>query len=631
MNAFLSTPQSADALGLASLLPAARDGQPLPPDKDMASDKALAFIAKSQIDRRLWERGLFPEPLAHELAYGQLDRLLLWCAARRASDLVFCPDDPCWMQVDGIWHPCSETLLSASDTRQVVNATSGRPNSASRVLTGKPMDYGYSLRIPGTGFVRRLRLRINATNTAKGVYVVARILPTDIPALKDMELDWDLARHLFPASGLVAVSGVMGSGKSTLLAAVMHQALTGGIGRQVLTLEDPVEFDFAQLSHARRQAPVAQSALGVDVEDWASGVRSLTRRKGEIVMLGECRDEDTVSAMLAVVEQGVTAYTTVHARDVPQTVTRLVNAVREERRAATACVLASSLRLLVHQRLVPCLRTPEEARAGKPRRLALREHLALDESARRLLYRTPASGMVPVLRRLVASQGRSLASDALEKLRQGRISEATYEEVAAEQEAADRDAGTFQARQARQSGQTEQRGQAACGGGTGGMSNMEGTGTAGDLDDRGDRGAEAGLPASRSNSTSFPCSCPDTGPGGPGGPGADEDLRWTQGHPPSPCPAVMPGEPGTRPPIAVAGPHAQAPQRIVQAAPSAPAARLADPQAPVAPWVDEAGWARIHSAMYGPPQAQKQGPGQVPDQAPDQALQLAPDPARRGR
>ena len=80
-------------------------------------------------------------------------------------------------------------------------------------------------------------------------------------------------------------------------------------------------------------------------------------------------------------------------------------------------MLASSLRLLVHQRLVPCLRTPEEARAGKPRRLALREHLALDESARRLLYRTPASGMVPVLRRLVASQGRSLVCDALENAR----------------------------------------------------------------------------------------------------------------------------------------------------------------------------------------------------------------------
>ena len=549
--------QPRTGLPLASLVPAPRNGQPLPPDAGIDADPALAPVAKSRLDRRLWSRGYFPEPLIQELAYDQLDRLLLWCTAKRASDVVFCPGDPCWMQVDGVWHPCTEAALTAGDTQRVVNATSGQSNSASRVLTGKPMDYAFSLRMPGRARSQRLRLRLNATNTAKGIYVVARILPTDIPTLADMDLDGDLARHLFPASGLVAVSGVMGSGKSTLLAAVMHQALTGGLGRQVLTLEDPVEFDFAQLGHTLRQAPVAQSALGVDVEDWPSGVRSMTRRKGEIVMLGECRDEETVSAMLSVVEQGVTAYTTVHARDVPQTVTRLVNAVREERRSSTACVLASSLRLLVHQRLVPCLRTPEEARAGKPRRLALREHLALDESARRLLYRTPPGDMVPVLRRLVAAQGRSLAQDALEKLRQGRIDEATYEEVLAEQEAAGKDAG-------RDAG-TGRLWQAGC-------SELPSS-------------PLPLFPAPRRRHADSPGhqACPDSPDhaGRPAQAPASCALPSVS-QPVVPAPAQ---DTAPRAPESLPGQHAQSGQPAAGGGPASSA--------------DEAGWARIHRAMYG--------------------------------
>lgn len=185
-----------------------------------------------------------------------------------------------------------------------------------------------------------------------------------------------------------------------------------------------------------RVAPITQSAIHIDVEDWPAGVRTMTRRKGEIVMVGECRDEETLGAMLSTVEQGVTAYTTVHAQDVPQTITRMVNAFPEEKRASVASILKANLRLIIHQRLVPRLRTPEQVKAGVSGRIALREFLPFTEDLRRALYKVPYEGLVPALRALVTEQGQSLLTDAAAKHKQGLVADETYEAVRHEQETA---------------------------------------------------------------------------------------------------------------------------------------------------------------------------------------------------
>ena len=246
----------------------------------------------------------FPETLVHEIGQEQLERLLLWCVEMRASDIVFCPGDPVWLQRDGLWFPVTDTPLNDAEIQAIVNTTSGQSNRAGLVKTGHSIDYAATVRIPGQRVLRQ-RFRVNATSSNKGLYVVMRALPGSIPRLDDMEgLTSAQKKALFPEAGLVVVSGVMGSGKSTLLAAILHEASLKS-GRQILTLEDPIEFDFSQLPIEERAAPITQSAVHIDVEDWASGVRTLTRRKGEIVMVGECRDRETIRALLTTVEQGV--------------------------------------------------------------------------------------------------------------------------------------------------------------------------------------------------------------------------------------------------------------------------------------------------------------------------------------
>ena len=384
----------------------------------------------------------YPKPLHHELDQEQLEDLLNWCVAQNASDIVLCPDDQVWLQKDGQWHAVTDSCLTDAEVQYMVNLTSGQSNRAGYVRAGHSLDYAFGLRVPGERSLRQ-RFRVNATSSNKGLYVVLRVLPRELPRLEDMNLPKELVEALYPDAGLVVVSGVMGSGKSTLLAAALHKAvLAGGLGRQILTLEDPVEFDFSVIPHQARSAPITQSAIGVDVESWSMGVRSLTRRKGEVVMVGECRDKETITSLLSTVEQGVTAYTTVHAQDVPQTLTRLIHLFPEEERDGAMAVLFANSRLLIHQRLVPSNKRPSTAQTSsrdfrqQPQygRCALREYLIVDKDVRTLLHTLPAHRLIEELRELVRQRGHSLSLDARTAWQNGLIGDDVLLAVVREQE-----------------------------------------------------------------------------------------------------------------------------------------------------------------------------------------------------
>jgi len=386
---------------------------------------------------------LYPGTLQHQLTGEMANDLLLWAVQNRASDVVFRADDPPWIQVDGQWYPTARTFeVTEAETGVLTNHFAGQSHKAANVQAGRSADFAYSLRIPGERG-KALRFRVNVTGTNAGHYIVMRSLPDKLPLVEDLGLEKEILDNIYPPNGIVIISGVMGSGKSTLLAGVIHSAIRkkefGGleIGRQILTLEQPIEFDFASIPHKMRCAPLAQSEVEQHVTSWAAGVRSMTRRKGEIVMVGEARDRETIEAMISVVEQGVTAYATVHAQDVPQTLTRIVNAFPEEERPSVASVLKANLRLLIHQRLVPRInRTEEDIRNGVPGRIALREYLVFDESLRLAMYKTTYDALIPTVREMVRDQGQQLMADAKNKYEAGLIGRETYEAIKHEQEVA---------------------------------------------------------------------------------------------------------------------------------------------------------------------------------------------------
>ncbi|MCR5813553.1 MAG: Flp pilus assembly complex ATPase component TadA [Desulfovibrio sp.] len=373
----------------------------------------------------------YPGELAHTVNQAMLDRFLLWAVEKKASDVVLRASDPPWIQVDGRWYATSEHfVLSASETQLLTNLFSGQEHKAGNVQRGLSADFAYSLRVPEKrGLVQRFRVNVTASNA--GHYLVLRTLPTHLPTLSDLTLDSALWPKLYPENGMVIISGVMGCGKSTLLAGLLHSAILRrssgglGLGRQILTLEEPIEFDLGQIPHALRSAPIAQSEIPGHVQDWAGGVRSMTRRKGEMVMVGEARDSETLGAMLQIVEQGVTCYATVHAKDVSQTITRIIHSFPEEERAQVASVLKANLRVILHQRLVP--------RADGAGRMPLREYLVFDEAIRLSLYATPYAELIAKVRGFVWEKGHPLLVDARAQYQAKRISREVYASICDEQ------------------------------------------------------------------------------------------------------------------------------------------------------------------------------------------------------
>ncbi|MBQ7456168.1 MAG: Flp pilus assembly complex ATPase component TadA [Desulfovibrio sp.] len=375
---------------------------------------------------------LYPGLLRHTVSLSMLDDFLLWAVGMGASDIVLRAEDPPWIQKDGVWHATSTVFcLTQGETQMLTNALSGQEHKAGNVQRGMSADFAYSLRPPNTKVMQRFRVNVTATNV--GHYIVLRPLPRVLPRLEDQALPKHLCAQCFPDNGLVVIAGVMGSGKSTLLAALLHAAICKkaygglGIGRQVLTLEQPIEFDLTSLPCHQRSAPLAQSEVERHISSWPHGVRSMTRRKGEIVMLGEARDEETLAAMLSIVEQGVTCYATVHAEDVAKTIPRIVNTFPQDERESRALSVYAHLRLILHQRLVPH-RDPSLGR------IALREYVIVDEALRRELSAHPFARCIPLLRKAMQRQGQSIVDDVTAKFAQGLVSAETYDRILREQE-----------------------------------------------------------------------------------------------------------------------------------------------------------------------------------------------------
>lgn len=365
---------------------------------------------------------LYSGRFSHAVTQEMFDSLLLWAVENQASDVVLNPEDPVWVQIHGKWQTANSLCLTSAETASLVCAFTGQSQASSRIQTGQSLDFAYMIR---TGRGMSQRFRVNATKTSKGIYIVMRALPHSLPVLDDLDLEQGLKQAIYPNCGLVIASGVMGSGKSTLLAGILNTAART-MGRQILTMEEPIEFDLGTIPAEERTAPIGQSSIGIDIPTWGDGVRTMTRRKGEIVLVGEARDRETLSNMITAVEQGVTAYSTVHAQDVPQTITRIVNAFEESERPTISAVLKANLRLIVHQRLVQ--------RVDSVGRIPLREFLVFDEGIRQLLYQTPYHKLIPIVRELVDTRGQSLAQDAKNKFDNGLISQECFDAVKHEQE-----------------------------------------------------------------------------------------------------------------------------------------------------------------------------------------------------
>jgi twitching motility protein PilT len=147
--------------------------------------------------------------------------------------------------------------------------------------------------------------------------------------------------------GLILVSGVTGSGKSTTLAAMIER-VNELRSMHVVTIEDPVEFVFKP-----KKSIIAQREIGIDVPNYAEALRYVVRQDPDCIMIGEMRDRETMLAALQAAETGHLVLGSLHVSDVSQTFSRILEFFPRSEHAFTRSSLASSLKAIFCQRLLP--------------------------------------------------------------------------------------------------------------------------------------------------------------------------------------------------------------------------------------------------------------------------------------
>lgn len=191
------------------------------------------------------------------------------------------------------------------------------------------------------------RIRINVFKHLDGVAAAMRPIRRRAPQLAELSLPANLQQLANFPNGLVVVTGVAGSGKSTTLAALIDH-LNRTRPRHIVTLEDPIEYE-----HREVQCMIHQREVGSNVESFATGLRAALRESPDVILLGEMRDHDTISAALTAAETGHLVLSSLHSGSATAAVNRIVDVFPGHQQTHVRTQLALSLRAVLSQRLVP--------------------------------------------------------------------------------------------------------------------------------------------------------------------------------------------------------------------------------------------------------------------------------------
>jgi twitching motility protein PilT len=163
------------------------------------------------------------------------------------------------------------------------------------------------------------RFRINMYKKREGLGAAFRLIPNAVPTLDGLGFPEVLKKILSQKSGLILVTGPTNSGKTTTLAAMVDY-LNEHMNYHIITLEDPLEY-----IHANKNCLINQRQIGHHSRSFASGLRAALREDPNVILVGEMRDNETISLAITAAETGLLVLGTLHTRSAAQTISRMVD------------------------------------------------------------------------------------------------------------------------------------------------------------------------------------------------------------------------------------------------------------------------------------------------------------------
>lgn len=191
------------------------------------------------------------------------------------------------------------------------------------------------------------RVRVNMFRQMGEMAVVMRVIENSIPSPDELGLPPQVRNIIKMRQGLVIFSGATGSGKSTSMASLLNE-INKDRYQHILTIEDPVEYIFKE-----QRCVISQRQVGIDVPTFALAMKAALREDPDIILMGEMRDPETIEIALTAAETGHLVFSTLHAPNSADAITRMVSSFDGDEQSTIRAKLAHNLRAIVTQRLLP--------------------------------------------------------------------------------------------------------------------------------------------------------------------------------------------------------------------------------------------------------------------------------------
>lgn len=272
----------------------------------------------------------------------RIETLLEDCIKRKASDLHLQVGLPPILRIDG--RLSAITGLPALSLEGVQELVFSTLDEKQKEILLKDKEYDYSF-----AFGNMARFRVNAFHERGNIAAAFRLIPNEIKTIEELGMPPVVESFAEYPRGLVLVTGPTGSGKSTTLAALVDK-INREKSMHIITIEDPIEF-----THSSKRSVVVQREVHYDTFSFSAALRSALREDPDVVLIGEMRDLETISAAITIAETGHLVFATLHTNSAAQSIDRIIDVFPAEQQPQVRSQLANILMAICSQRLVPAI------------------------------------------------------------------------------------------------------------------------------------------------------------------------------------------------------------------------------------------------------------------------------------
>ena len=329
---------------------------------------------------------------------GTMERILRLMSEKSASDVYLSAHSPALIKINGQCVPINSQLLPPEAPRNLLAEVLPADRMLELDETGE-LNMGFGL--SGLG-----RFRVSGLRQRGSIAAVIRFIPNTIPPLDSLSVPMILGDLIMEKRGLLLMVGATGAGKTTTLASMIdyrNEAVTG----HILTIEDPMEFLFKN-----KKSVVNQREIGSDTRSLDIALKNALRQAPDVIMIGEIRDRETMSAAIAYAQSGHLCLATMHANNSYQALNRILSFYPVEVRPTMLGDLSAALRAVMSQRLL---------RGTAGGRAPAMEILLNTKLISELIERGDFSGVKEAMEKSMAEGSQSFEADIARLIAEGTV------------------------------------------------------------------------------------------------------------------------------------------------------------------------------------------------------------------